>query len=365
MTQIDAPIFISGHTRSGTNLLLRLIDGADELVAPPGEGKLNILRRFNQLSSFENVWENIELNIDAPKIEQAFAETVLSKSSSSFNGGVFSLVHSLYDLFAAFKYPESSSQRRWIEKNHNLEFYFARAKLLFGEIKMVYVLRNPFDNWLSWKKYAMNRNLHNRKNALDLSATRMYINLLTHVINEIKEQEIGLNQYSDISQMLIHYGLKADAKGQLLDFLFSADSMSASENLGELFSVRNDPKSLEPEHCFALNYIFMFNKASYLADQYPQQFKIVRYEDLVCHTEQTMIEVANFCQYTHADINLRPTDGENQWGGNSSHNGSSIPGAKVSNASIGLWKDSLDADEVNNIRHVLEQKKVAQQILRD
>ena len=43
---IGRPVFISGHCRSGTNLLMRMIDGSPDIVVPPGEGKLQILRRF-------------------------------------------------------------------------------------------------------------------------------------------------------------------------------------------------------------------------------------------------------------------------------------------------------------------------------
>ena len=53
---IDNPVFISGHTRSGTNLLMRLLDGSESLLTPPGVGKLHVLRRlsFNIQNDKEN-----------------------------------------------------------------------------------------------------------------------------------------------------------------------------------------------------------------------------------------------------------------------------------------------------------------------
>ena len=73
MIQLSNPVFISGHTRSGTNLLMRLIDGTEGVLVPPGEGKLNILRRFlsldyplegNPASVAQAILEQVELNLD-------------------------------------------------------------------------------------------------------------------------------------------------------------------------------------------------------------------------------------------------------------------------------------------------------------
>jgi len=351
MTVIEAPIFISGHTRSGTNLLLRLIDGAPELVAPPGEGKINILRRFNHLSAYQNVRDNVELNIDSSRIKRVFAGMPESQLERGFCGGVFTLVDSLYGSFAKSKYDFGLNDRRWVEKNHNLEFYFARAKLLFGDIKMVYVLRNPLDNWLSWKKYV-------QKYSLDMNASRLCFNIINHVINEIKEHAVGLKQYGDIDQMLAFYGVKHSAINRLMELLFTPDKMDASCDFSNLFNSNNYLTGVDPEQFFAVNYLYMFRKAKYLSENYPKNFMIVRYEDVVRETDRMMKQIALFCGYTHSDINLKPTDGTSGWGGNSSHADSGSPASEVSNASIGRWKNHLQEKEVNNINSILEKDDV-------
>ena len=250
MTIIEAPIFISGHTRSGTNLLLRLIDGAPEVVVPPGEGKINVLRRFNHINAYQNVKENIELNINPSRIKRAFAGMPELQIEHGFCGGLFTLVDALYGSFAKSKYDFILNDRRWVEKNHNLEFYFTRAKLLFGDIKMVYVLRNPLDNWLSWKKYV-------QKYSLDINVSRLHFNLVNHVINEIKEHEVGLTQYSDISQMLEFYGVKRNAINQLMEILFTPDKMNASCDFSNLFHSNNLVTGVDPEQFFVVNYLYM------------------------------------------------------------------------------------------------------------
>ncbi len=97
MIQIDSPVFISGHTRSGTNLLLRMIDGAPELMVPPGEGKINVLRRFSHLGAYENVQENIELNLEPDALADALSKTPLSKNVPGFDRGIFELVNALFN----------------------------------------------------------------------------------------------------------------------------------------------------------------------------------------------------------------------------------------------------------------------------
>ncbi len=184
---IEAPILITGHTRSGTNLVLRLIDGAPNLIAPPGEGKVNILRRFDNVNAFMNFKENVELNIDSRRTDQAFSCVPGRQTGKRFHGGIFTLVNSLFNSFSRMKYGLDFSDQRWVEKNHNLEFYFTRAMLLFGDIKMIYVLRDPLDNWLSWKKYA-------QKYYLPITCERFYFNTISHIRNEIKEHTIVLGQ---------------------------------------------------------------------------------------------------------------------------------------------------------------------------
>jgi len=351
MTVVEAPIFISGHTRSGTNLLLRLIDGAPELVAPPGEGKINILRRFDHLSAYQNVRNNIELNIDSNRIKQAFAGMPELQLERGFSGGIFTLVHSLYNSFAKSKYDFDLNDHRWVEKNHNLEFYFSRAKLLFGNIKMIYVLRNPLDNWLSWKKYV-------QKYSLDMNVSRFHFNLVNHVINEIKEHQVGLKQYGDIGQMLDFYGVKNNAINQLMEFLFTPDKVNASCDFSNLFNSNNLVTGVDPEQFFVVNYLYMFRKAKYLSENYPKNFMIVKYEDVVRDTENIMGQIALFCEYTHSDINLKLTDGMSGWGGNSSHADNRSPTSEVSSASIGRWQDHLQEKEVNNINSILEKDDV-------
>lgn len=341
MIKIDEPIFITGHTRSGTNLLLRLIDGAEGLVVPPGEGKMNILRRFTHLNAHQDITANIELNIDEVINDELFSNTT-SSDPSIFRNGIFSLVNHLYGSIASFKNQNIHSKGRWIEKNHNLEFYFARSNLFFGKIKMIYVSRNPLDNWLSWKKYA-------KKHNLDLNKTQLFINVINHVINEIKEHQIGLNQFSDLNQIFKHYSLKPNCHPEVLDYLFNFDSALNNNDPMYFFAEDISMFDLKPEQCFIRNYLYMHSKAKYLADQYPDKFKIIKYESLVKDTESLMIEISKFCKYEHTDVNLRPTDGGLEWRGNTSHDELNDSNNGITSNSINLWKDYLHEDEVNNI----------------
>ncbi len=353
MIRIDNPIFISGHTRSGTNLLMRLMDGAAGVIFPPGEGKINVLRRFlagadieNQKpQSFDDLVANIELNL--PPASDANVHAILRRKLAQYDGrpiGLFGILTLFLETFAEYKSLDTvTSDVRWLEKNHNLEFYWGRARSLFGSPKLLYVARDPLDNWASWKKYC-------EQNGLENSIAQTRLNIGTHLANELVEMSFGIDRFESAEHLADYYRIKASATPQLLRFLNPKLRWSAPDDA--VIDIHAFPGIATPEGRFAWNYRMMYEKAASLAVRYPDNVMIVRYEDMVRDTKACMAAVLRFCGLPMTDINLLPTDNGEAWVGNSSFR-SKAAHQGVDAASVGRGQKDLAADEIQNIRQVL------------
>lgn len=352
MIKIDNPILISGHTRSGTNLLMRLIDGAAGIVIPPGEGKLNILRRFLAGANIENqkrpsvddIIANIELNLPPARDADIVGIVRRKLAQTDHPIGLFGILMLLLETFAEYKAIDTAtSDVRWLEKNHNLEFYWGRARSLFGSPKLLFVTRDPLDNWASWKKYC-------EQNGLENSIAQARLNLGNHLANELVELSFGIERFENIEQLADYYRIKASATSQLLRFLDPKLRWAAPDNAP--IDIDAFPGIANAEGRFAWNYRMMYEKAASLAARNPDNIMIVKYEDMVHDTKSCMAAVLSFCGLPMTDVNLVPTDNGEPWIGNSSFR-SKATHKGVDTASVGRGKHDLAPDEIANIQHVL------------
>ena len=331
---------------------MRLIDGAAGIIIPPGEGKINLLRRFLACSNIENqkrpsvddILANIELNLPPAKDADVVAIIRRRLAQTDHPIGLFGILTLFLETFAEYKSIDTvASDVRWLEKNHNLEFYWGRARSLFGSPKLLFVARDPLDNWASWKKYCDQNDLEN-------SVAQARLNIGNHLANELVELSFGIDRFESIERLAAYYRIKASATTQLLRFLdpklrFSAlddvpIDMDAFQGIGT------------PEGRFSWNYRMMYEKAASLAARYPDNIMIVKYEDMVQDTKSCMEAVLAFCGLAMSEINLVPTDNGEAWIGNSSFR-SKATHKGVDISSVGRGKSDLACDEIENIRHVL------------
>lgn len=332
---------------------MRLIDGADGIITPPGEGKLNILRRFLGSSNidgkiqnqFDEVINNIELNLD--KKEYSLIKTIIKKNIEQHSSslGLYGKLILLIKSFAEYKSIDITTRDFiWLEKNHNLEFYWARAQSLFGSPKLLFVLRDPFDNWASWKMYC-------KKNGLINSIEQARLNISNHLLNEVVEITFGISQFETVEALADHYKIKSSSMLELLR-LFNLKSRQSVHG-ADLIDIYAYPGIGTPEGRFAWNYRMMYEKASSLILDNPENILLIKFEDMVQNTKECMGRVLTFCGLEISDINRTPTNNGEAWFGNSSFSRLGNKHSEIDTSSIGRGKESLNLHEVENIEKVI------------
>lgn len=332
---------------------MRLMDGTSGVIFPPGEGKINILRRFlagsgienQQPPDFDDLVANIELNLSPDR--DADLKAILRRKLEQSGGqsiGLFGVLTLFLETFAEYKSLDTgAADLQWLEKNHNIEFYWGRALAMFGSPKLLFVVRDPIDNWASWKKYC-------EQNGLENNIAQAHLNIGTHLANELIELTFGIDRFESVERLVDYYKISAAATPQLLRFLNPKQRWSAPNEV--LIDINAFPRIGTPEGRFAWNYRMMFEKAASLAARYPNNVMIVHYENMVHDTKACMEAVLGFCGFQMTDINLLPTDNGEAWVGNSSFRSKSTHQG-VDTASVGRGKSDLVATEIANIGHVL------------
>lgn len=354
MIDIENPIFISGHPRSGTNLLLRLIDGSQGVFVPPGEGKLNILRRFygkNSLdlnekeTAFKQIRKNIELNLNED--EESKVSNILKNTIKNTKGcvGIYGLINILLSSLKEYRAENNNEvpMSRWIEKNHNIEFYWGRAKTLFGNPKLLFVSRDPIGNWASWKQYCKNNDLKN-----DINQARR--NISSHLINEIMELSYGIDRFNSLEKLSDYYALTGDSCQKICRILFG--NKSYGEELEKLIEISRFDSIDSSAGRFAWNYKIMTEKVVSLSACYPDNVMVVKFEDMIDNTETIMRSLLDFCGLEFNTCNLIPTSNGIPWIGNSSFAKESDSGINASAMRRG--HADLPENEVNIINKVLQ-----------
>jgi hypothetical protein len=82
-----------------------------------------------------------------------------------------------------------------------------------------------------------------------------------------------------------------------------------------------------------------------------KQFCFVRYEDLVNDTKESMVSISNFLGLQFNNTMLEPTTAGSLWGGNSSSEKSF---SNVNSSRVGKWKDVLEEREIKLLDYFLE-----------
>lgn len=156
------PLFITGFPKSGTTLLLSLLDGHADLCVFPKETKF-----------FEFVWRRIRED-RSRAVEEFFARTFLRSQfgmaetfetsvdkdsylaalnrrweASNFNDSAFlgAAVLAYSDVTA------QSGKRWWVEKTPRTEKYVPLLSRWYPDMKMIYVKRDPRANYAALKTW--------------------------------------------------------------------------------------------------------------------------------------------------------------------------------------------------------------------
>jgi len=170
----EHPVFLCGHRKGGTTMLLCLLDGHDELLVYPPDSSFFYAfyplydteeytreQKMDQMISY--CVDNLKYEIDRlTEKEQKDLNFNMDRFTKSFQKLAettdMSPKSMLLALMQAYRseFNGSKNAKYWIEKTTSSEIYASEIKKWYPNAKFIHILRDPRDNWGSllsgWKK---------------------------------------------------------------------------------------------------------------------------------------------------------------------------------------------------------------------
>lgn len=282
-------IFICGHRKSGTTLLLNLLDSHPELSVFPADSgffygyyPLSDIKEYSteqKIATMINfIIKNLEYEFsklsdeDRKEIDfdiESFKQQFRNLSSQSNISSKDMLIY----LATFFKnsFSISTNQNKWVEKTTSTEIYALDVFKWFPKAKFIHIIRDPRDNCASlqsgWEK-----------------------------------------KYKEYN----------DSKERLLQSLIDRGK------LGMEFAKLNST---------------IFGAKQYL---------VIKFEDLVQDPQETMKKVAHFLDISYDEILLKPTICGKLWEGN---NFDGLKFNSVSNVNVNRWRERISEKEAKLIEY--------------
>lgn len=170
---INCPVFLCGAMKSGTTLLLELLDGHPELVVLPGDSYF-IRRttksdppRYEELQEAWDGWVKRMVNptgqepfwilgseIDSYIRFRQYLQYWYDIMPASWRSSIVSVVLSYWCANPSRPY----TPKKWVEKTPGNEFKVHEILNLFPNSYFIHIIRNPMENMASLKKLYKTRN---------------------------------------------------------------------------------------------------------------------------------------------------------------------------------------------------------------
>ncbi len=173
VTQLPAriagtPLLVCGHPRSGTSLLLSLLDGHPEILAYPGETKYfraihgrpglldaDALLRRTRIGRMTR--DRISA-IEHARTINAVQETTFTRALGEQLAAVATPADLLPAVMLAYAASIGSEPRRyWVEKTPLQELDLDTALELWPDLRALYIVRDPRDVYASFRKKRVTR----------------------------------------------------------------------------------------------------------------------------------------------------------------------------------------------------------------
>ena len=169
----DAPVFILGNMKSGTTLMLHLLDGHTNLMCLPVDS--HVLKHFNPRGSDEEIFQNLysmwmrklisptgfsPFWIFGKDIEpyQKFAQHFIHNVRENLFQGDFKFFNAAAHAFACASPLKPKKNVRFVEKTPENELRLSDISSGYPNAKFIHILRDPMTNVASMKKFTENRN---------------------------------------------------------------------------------------------------------------------------------------------------------------------------------------------------------------
>lgn len=168
---VNRPLFITGYNKSGTTLILSLLDNHPQLLVIPEElhfckgvllagDKMDALRkktgfRLFLSDDYLDDWSQGKswLKEGYPEFDKAAFDRKIS--AISIEGDAFDILRGAIRAFAEVDGCDPSTLTGWVSKTTQDELYFPVLQNVFGSgARFVYVVRDPRDVFFSYSKRA-------------------------------------------------------------------------------------------------------------------------------------------------------------------------------------------------------------------
>jgi len=285
------PVFICGYPKSGTTLLLALLDNHSELLVFPEETHF-----FNKISGYPDR-QNVEyllshtsiktLGLGKVQITSGFRDysnfdfdhfkEVLAESWHNSQKDERSLLECIFYSYGVE--TDRLNTKYWVEKTPLNEKYIKKAVRWWPDLKAIYIIRDPRDNYCSYKKQTEKR-FKSRQDRIVNNP---------HLPPKEKKREISI--------LPLPLSLESFSANWL-------ESINAWENYSRVF----------------------------------QNTMLIKYEELVNAPKVVMSRVCDFLEIDWDDTLLLPTRNGFPWAGNSMYE-TEFTG--ISASSIGRYEKNL------------------------
>lgn len=286
---LEKPMFICGHRKTGTTMLLCLLDNHPELlVYPPDSGFYYMYypkfessdytdqQKIDYISGVivDQLKTEIAMLSEADRDDLNFPIKALRTDIISYaeqtaktpRDMLLSLIQGYRDHFKG-----SPNPIHWVEKTTSTEFYAAEILKWFPRAKFIHVVRDPRDNWASLKSGWSAR----------------------------------YSQFNDSLERLLQ-------------------SMIDRGKLGLEFARHNNNR---------------FGDDIY---------KVIKYEDLVTHPREVLNDICDFLEIVFSENMMVPTICGKLWRGNN-FDGLKFDGP--SNVNVGRWRERITEKEAKLIEY--------------
>jgi len=215
---LNRPVFISGFHKSGTTLLLSLLDGHPQLVVFPEElhffknvlferDKAKAIKEKTGFKMFLSNWDSQMWSQGVANFREGYPEFDSNKLNQLVEKAIQvhksdkDLLLRLIKAFAVADHVDPAGKLHWVSKTPRDEMFFPVMRKMFGnDFKLVYIVRDPRDVYHSIskrKEIEGKQSIRNHKGLITFSV--YWKTQINRVISyQKKHKNIGIFHFEDL-----------------------------------------------------------------------------------------------------------------------------------------------------------------------
>ncbi|MGE0268306.1 MAG: sulfotransferase [Candidatus Omnitrophota bacterium] len=222
---LDSPVFICGHRKTGTTMLVNLFDGSNEAVVYPDDSGFFYLyypryeaSRYSNAQKTERlanaiIADNLKTVIEEARCPEACKAMLKEKNQRYYDlfsqytgeGDVKDILKYFIKCFRDVYYPDMGQPKVWIEKTTSTEIYALELSKIFPRARFIHLIRDPRDNWASlksgWDKRYKNFNddIKRLKQSL-LERGKLGMEMAKYNVSTIGSERYKVIRFEDFTQ---------------------------------------------------------------------------------------------------------------------------------------------------------------------